>query len=777
MTDILEISVREDQHYKIHMIHETLEQELLPFLQEKEYVVCIDTNVLKHHKTYLKHILKKAKKCIEIHATEEEKTAETVHRIHTELFEIEASRHTYVLALGGGITGDICGFAAGTYMRGLPYIQIPTTLLSQVDSSIGNKVGVNAFQTKNTIGMFYAPIAVFIDIHFLETLTTRLFREGFVELIKHGYINRPELLSYIEKYSSIYEVRKDVEGLKECIMQSLSVKKHVVEQDPKDQGRRHILNFGHTFGHALELTKGNTLYHGESVAIGMLVASRFSDIHFQIQDTTHSIFNHMYGIFKRFGCLKPFPNVDFEKMKHDKKRQGSFVKEVVLSQIGEAHIQSFSLTELRENYERIYTMLRSECTDTIANTYAIYPSKLSGNVLVPPSKSYAHRLILSAALSGTRTILHNVSELSEDVHVTLSSIHAFGMKGRYDAQQQSICIEPQSFAEHKEFSEHELFMNESGTSLRLIFPLLFLTERNYRITGTGKLPTRPMDIYLDLFQNQDVTLTFETEEYLPVHLSGTLKGGTYRLRGDISSQFISGLLMTLPCLPDASRIELTTPLESIPYVQMTLTILKQFGIDIHVSDDYTTYEIKGNQTYTSKGMYDVEQDYSSRAFLEVLQSMDIHDVQCIQQREETLQGDVIASEIIQKKLHELDLRHVPDLAPIMAIYFARHGGTLYHTERLQYKESNRLEAIMKFLDGFGVRYTYSDNTLCIEQKKDRFTGGYFDTYNDHRILMSLLIGATYADAPCYTKEIESHRKSYMKFLDDYLYLGGCVDEE
>ena len=206
---------------------------------------------------------------------EETKTIASVVAVSERLISLGADRQTLLVALGGGVIGDLTGFVASLYMRGIPFVQMPTTLLAQVDSSIGGKTGVDAASGKNILGSFYQPRGVFIDIEFLQTLPDAIFRSGFAEVIKYGAIENPTLLKEIEK-TAVKNGLRDSAFLTRIVAESCRIKKSVVELDEREGGLRRILNFGHTIGHAVEATSGYKLSHGEAVAIGMAAAARLS---------------------------------------------------------------------------------------------------------------------------------------------------------------------------------------------------------------------------------------------------------------------------------------------------------------------------------------------------------------------------------------------------------------------------------------------------------------------------------------------------------------------
>lgn len=208
-------------------------------------------------------------------AGEESKNRKTKEELEDKLFELGFGRDTLIIALGGGVTGDLAGFIAATYMRGVPFIQIPTTLLSQVDSSIGGKVGIDHPSGKNLIGSFYPPNKVYIDIDFLNTLPNEEMVNGIAEIIKAAIIKDGELFTYLE--SNIDRVVKlEKEFIDNAIISSLKIKANIVQTDEKESGLRKILNFGHTIGHSIEILSNFEIPHGRAVGVGMAVETLIS---------------------------------------------------------------------------------------------------------------------------------------------------------------------------------------------------------------------------------------------------------------------------------------------------------------------------------------------------------------------------------------------------------------------------------------------------------------------------------------------------------------------
>ena len=270
------------------------------------------------------------------------KTIDTWSKIIDKLTAMRANRDTTIIALGGGVLGDIAGFAAATFMRGLPYIQVPTTLLAQVDSSVGGKTGVNHKDGKNLIGSFYQPTMVISDIDVLSTLPDREYKCGLAEIIKYGAIYDVDFFAWLE--SNMSELLNRVpKKLIYAISRSCQIKANIVGEDEFEIGKRAILNFGHTFGHALENIMGyGELLHGEAVAIGMIIASKLSPINSVER-------NRLISLIKSANLPHKIElndeNQMLDAMKTDKKVKNKKLRFVLLRSLGEAFIEE----DLSEN--------------------------------------------------------------------------------------------------------------------------------------------------------------------------------------------------------------------------------------------------------------------------------------------------------------------------------------------------------------------------------------------------------------------------------------------
>lgn len=268
-------------------------------------------------------------------AGEKSKTMEMVMSIATGLLERGADRKTALIALGGGVTGDLAGFTASIYMRSMPLIQIPTTLIGQVDSSIGGKTGVDFDRGKNLLGSFYQPKQVIIDLAFLDTLPEEEFKAGLAEVVKYGIIDDAELFAYLENNADEVLARSP-EAMRKIVEQSCKIKKGIVEIDQYDIGIRRILNFGHTIGHALEAVSDYRIYHGRAVSIGMAVEARISE---KKNHLSRADRERIDLLLESLGLERSIPGeMDGREIVGrigvDKKRQGDTIPFVLLKRIG-----------------------------------------------------------------------------------------------------------------------------------------------------------------------------------------------------------------------------------------------------------------------------------------------------------------------------------------------------------------------------------------------------------------------------------------------------------
>ena len=331
-------------HIKLTDSFQNLSAELKSLGYQADQKICIvsDTNVAKLYMEKVAAILKEdfpSVSCYEFLAGEASKNTDTVNGVYEFLIQNHFDRHDLMIALGGGVVGDLTGFTAATYLRGIDFIQVPTSLLSQVDSSIGGKTGVDFMQYKNMVGAFYQPKLVYMNLNVLKTLPREQLISGFGEILKHGLIkNNAYFLWMKEHENEILDLEYD--ALEEMVYQSCLIKRDVVERDPKEKGERALLNFGHTIGHAVEKLSDFGLSHGVCVGLGMAAASYIS---YRQGNLTKEQLSFIEETLKHFGLQirtsGQNPEDVLKTTKLDKKMVGNQIKFILLKTPGDAYIE------------------------------------------------------------------------------------------------------------------------------------------------------------------------------------------------------------------------------------------------------------------------------------------------------------------------------------------------------------------------------------------------------------------------------------------------------
>ena len=335
-----------ERSYPVHVGAGLLRRagELLSPLLSKRAIVVTNPIVAEHHLEGLRTALGAASIASEVILVpdgEKHKDWSTLYAIHTRLLELRAERSTALIAFGGGVIGDLAGFAGATYQRGVPLVQIPTTLLAQVDSGVGGKTAVNHPLGKNMIGAFYQPRAVLADTATLRTLAEREYRAGIAEVIKYGAIRDLALFEWLEANIEAL-VRRDAEPMTHAVVESCRIKAEVVAADERETGERALLNFGHTFGHAIEAATGYGQWlHGEAVAAGMVLAARLSQ---PLSGLSEHEARRLTRLVERAGLPIRPPPLDadqwLEWIARDKKVDMGELRFVLLERLGSARVQA-----------------------------------------------------------------------------------------------------------------------------------------------------------------------------------------------------------------------------------------------------------------------------------------------------------------------------------------------------------------------------------------------------------------------------------------------------
>ena len=388
---------------------------------------------------------------------------------------------------------------------------------------------------------------------------------------------------------------------------------------------------------------------------------------------------------------------------------------------------------------------------------------LSGELDIPASKSCAHRLIICAALAEGESVISGVT-MSKDIEATIGAMTALGAGFEINGD----AVKVRGIGNRAE--QAVIDCNESGSTLRFIIPVAAALGTEAEFTGRGRLPQRPIDIFKrELGRNG---ITFLTEE-MPYRISGKLRGGEYRIEGDVSSQFVTGLLFALPLLDQDSEIVLTSHLESRPYVDITIDILRKFGVTVEETEN--SFRIRGNQRFLAHNER-VEGDYSQAAFFYVANALG-SDVNIGNLDENSVQGDRRITELVREwkteGCYKADCSDIPDLVPVLAVLgaFGRKRSVIYNAKRLRIKESDRLSTTAAMLNALGGDVEVTDDGLIIEPT-DAMHGGTVDGAGDHRIVMAAAVAATAISGEVIIRGAEAAEKSYPDFFSDYTKLGG-----
>lgn len=349
-----------DRSYPIHVGHEILSRvpELLAErLKTRRVFLVTDRNVARHYGDLVESLLVDERWTVASYVLppgEKTKSLRNAARLYDAMIDHSMDRRSAVIALGGGVVGDLAGFVAATYMRGIPFVQIPTTLLAQVDSSVGGKVAVNHKKGKNLIGAFHQPAVVVADVSTLRTLPKREVRSGLAEVVKYGVILDDEFFACIERDAEKL-LRLDPDALEHIISRSCELKAQVVAKDEREADLRAILNYGHTVGHAIEATAGyGIVRHGEAVSLGMIAATHIA---LTLGMVGEDVLRRQRELLQRLKLPVAFqaPSMDpvLKVMYHDKKVRDGRLRFVLPTRIGEVVLRDVSETQVKRALQQI----------------------------------------------------------------------------------------------------------------------------------------------------------------------------------------------------------------------------------------------------------------------------------------------------------------------------------------------------------------------------------------------------------------------------------------
>ncbi|PWN53432.1 putative ARO1-Pentafunctional AROM polypeptide [Violaceomyces palustris] len=566
------------------------------------------------------------------------------------------TRDAVVLAVGGGVIGDLVGFVAATFMRGLKFVQVPTTLLAMVDSAVGGKTAIDHPLGKNLIGSFHQPSYVFIDAAWLITLPPREWSNGMAEVVKTAAIwdeadfaklesNAPAIRSAVlgpfpadapADQGRTLESRTEAQTLLlDVIRGSVGVKAHIVTIDEKETGLRNLVNFGHTVGHAIEAVLTPHMLHGECISIGMILEA-------EIARSMNGLSQVAVGRLSR--CLKEYdlpvsladPRVTklakssqvtvdrlLDIMKVDKKNSGDEKKVVLLSAIG--HTLEDKATAVPDDVIRRVLSLGAR-----VRPVRDFPNKPSVTLSTPGSKSISNRALVLAALADNTCRLRNLLH-SDDTQVMMSGLNDLkAAKFEWEDGGETIVVHGNGGSISRPENDKEIYLQNAGTAARFMTTVVTLVKDEGEdaapvvVTGNKRMKERPIGALVDALRSNGTSIEYkESQGCLPLAVKGTaagFKGGRIELAATISSQYVSSILLCAPYAAEEVVLELVGgQVISQLYIDMTIAMMASFGIRVErLLDPSTgrpsnTYRIPRGR-YRSPDVYDIESDASSATY-------------------------------------------------------------------------------------------------------------------------------------------------------------------
>lgn len=714
---------------------------------------------------------------------EESKSFETYIKIIEYASLISLTRTDGIVALGGGMVGDIAGFVAATYMRGINFYQVPTTLLAAVDSSVGGKSAINTCFGKNLVGAFHKAKFVLQDTALLASEDDYVLMDGYAEIIKTACISRSDDL-FEKLESGNFDIQEIID---DCV----AVKTYYVEKDENDSGIRHMLNYGHTLAHALEKLSSYEIGHGHAVAKGIAFTASLS---YDLGWCSIECRDRIHALLEKFGydLSIDFPACDIANaMAGDKKRAGDAIKFIVSSDIGQSKIKLITLAQLGE----ILTTYSEICPESAAISHRgaplFAPTRL---VSAPPSKSYLHREIIAAMLSGSDLCL-DAKELSDDITATYEAVKQISAHG--------CCTNPVCTESNGDFTEDSPMVSidckESGSTLRFLLPVVTALGLDAEFMLSGSLKGRPIEQLIIQLENHGSKIIKDDAGNISVtYVSGYrgLSSGEFTFTNPESSQYISGLLFALPILDGDSTIDVYGKFESSAYAMITLDVLEKHGIKIEYTHEksHWSFKICGNQRYRFKLM-PPEGDWSNAAFLLALGALGKAPLRIQNLSILSKQGDAKILDLLEgfgitvnryadilddnsgivdvfpcKKLTaipNIDASEFPDLVPVIALIASVANGTtvIHNAKRLRYKESDRLASTCHVLKALGANITETEDKLIIVGTKALHGAYEGDGYGDHRIIMMLAVSSLVTAGTVKIHEASAASKSFPNFFE------------
>ncbi|KAI0181875.1 Pentafunctional AroM protein [Hypoxylon sp. FL1284] len=798
--------------------------DLLDNLKSSTYILITDTNL---HDRYVPPFIDLFNKAAQLRNVqtrlltytippgETSKSRETKAEIEDWMLAQQCTRDTVIIALGGGVIGDMIGYVAATFMRGVRFVQVPTTLLSMVDSSIGGKTAIDTPMGKNLVGSFWQPRRIYIDLAFLETLPVREFINGMAEVVKTAAIWDEAEFAALEEnaaaiLSSIRSKTADPSDrllpiraiLKRIVLASARVKAEVVSKDEKEGGLRNLLNFGHSIGHAIEAILTPQVLHGECVAIGMVKEAELAR-HLGVlrpgavarlvkciasYDLPTSL--HDKRVVKLTAGKQCPVDVLLQKMAVDKKNEGKNKKIVLLSAVGQTHEPRASVVD-----DSAIRFVLSPATRVTPGV----PRGSNVQVTPPGSKSISNRALVLAALGqGTcrvKNLLH-----SDDTEYMLSAIAKLN-GASYSWEDAGEVLVVTGKGGKLQASQESLYLGNAGTASRFLTTVVALcsptSTASTVLTGNARMKVRPIGPLVDALRSNGIDIKYlERENSLPVQVNaaGGLDGGVIELAATISSQYVSSLLMCAPYAkkPVTLRLVGGKPISQL-YIDMTIDMMKAFGISVTKSaDEPHTYHIPQG-VYKNPDEYVVESDASSATYPLAVAAITGTTCTIPNIGASSLQGDArFATDVLRPmgctveqtatsttvtgpspgglKGIEVDMEPMTDafLTASVLAAVASDETRITGIANQRVKECNRIAAMREQLAKFGVHCSELEDGIIVSGKNlselSQPTESIY-CYDDHRVAMSFSVISLVAPGAVLVLERECTGKTWPGWWD------------
>jgi len=798
-------------------------EDLISNLSSSTYVLITDTNIAP---IYVPTFIEAFSRCsqalgspprlltYEIPPGENSKSRDTKAEIEDWMLSKQCTRDTVIIALGGGVIGDMIGYVAATFMRGVRFVQVPTTLLSMVDSSIGGKTAIDTPLGKNLVGAFWQPQRIYIDLRFLETLPVREFINGMAEVVKTAAIwdetefaaledNASLIMATIRTKSSSTRLDPIRDILKRIVLGSAKIKAGVVSADEREGGLRNLLNFGHSIGHAFEALLTPQVLHGEAVAIGMVKEAELARYLGVLKPGAVARLTKCissYGLptsledkrIQKLTARKACP-VDslLENMGVQKKNDGKKKKIVLLSAIGKTYEQKASVVSDQA--------IRVVLSNGIQITPGV-PSTLKNEVTPPGSKSVSNRALVLAALGTGPCRIKNLLH-SDDTEFMLNAIGSLG-GASYAWEDAGEVLLVTGRGGDLKASPSELYIGNAGTAARFLTTVVSLckpsTVASTVLTGNARMKERPIGPLVDSLRANGVSIKYmEKERFLPLDIpaSGGFAGGEIELAATVSSQYVSSLLMCAPYAkkPVTLRLVGGKPI-SQPYIDMTTSMMATFGVHVVRSqtEDHTYHIPQG--VYKNPPEYVVESDASSATYPLAVAAITGTTCTIPNIGAKSLQGDArfavdvlkpMGCAVIQtdysttvtgpapgglKALPEVDMEPMTDAFLTASVLAAVATGTtrIRGIANQRVKECNRIAAMKDQLAKFGIVCRELEDGIEIDGKLAANLSSPVDgvyCYDDHRVAMSFSVLSIAVSEPVLITERECVGKTWPGWWD------------